>query len=60
MIDWMQNALKNLTVDEFNKVMSKVENLFHQSFKIVQVNRKETAVNVTVQLESGVRKLIVV
>lgn len=59
MIAWIQNALKKLTPDEFQRVLSKVQQQYKQSCKIVAVNRSESKTQVTVQLTSGVQKLVI-
>ena len=60
MIDWIANALKKLTVDEFNTVLAKAQSMYRQGCKIIAVHRNEHKVNVTIQLASGERKLVVI
>lgn len=59
MIAWIQNALKNLSPDEFQRVLSKVQQQYKQACKIVAVQRSENKTQVTVQLTSGESKLVI-
>jgi len=59
MIAWIQKALTQLSPDELQRVLSKVQQQYKQACKIVAVQRSETKVQVTVQLTSGEQKLVV-
>jgi hypothetical protein len=59
MIAWIQKALKQLSPDELQRVLSKVQQQYKQACKIVAVQRSETKTQVLVQLTSGEQKLVV-
>lgn len=60
MIEWMQSALKSLSIDEFERLVRKVADLYKSGCKIISVHRSENnKAKVVVQVHSGEKKLVI-
>lgn len=59
MIQWMQEALSKLTIDEFERAINKVTYLYHEPVKIIGVKRSDEGAKVILETSTGARKLVV-
>lgn len=59
MISWVQEALSNLTIEEFERAIRKLTNMYHVPVKIIGVKRSDEGVKVVAQIASGERKMVV-
>ena len=59
MIQWMQEALSKLTIDEFERAVKKITDQYHEPVKIIGVKRTGEGAKVILQTASGASKLVV-